>query len=211
MLSSGTGRLIPPKITFACSCGKRYKVPATKAGKRVRCKGCRLKITVPSDGQISMRTRKAILSELGIDPDAAKHAYEEQKRLDGYVCGMCSKRIPEADLKAAYMKGGLACEDCRAAQVVQREFGDPVENERKKRAKEKKLDRWSGKNADEAGMKAKGLGALFFFGLLGFLTTVVSLAWWLAAPIALAVAFAGARTYFKNVYIPEDEEQSEKG
>lgn len=208
MLSSGTGRLTPPKITFACTCGKRYKVPATKAGKSVRCKGCRLKITVPSDGQISMRTRKAILSEFGIDAEAAEQAYAHKKRLDGYVCGVCSKRIPEANLKASYMESGLACEDCRAAQVEQRELGDPVENERKKKAKEKKLDRWStGKSAREANLKAKGFGGLFFFGLLGLLSTVFGLSWWLAGPIALVVAFAGGRAVYKNEYVPEEDEE----
>ena len=67
-LSSGTGRIEPPKIEFECNCGKKYRVSATKAGKSVRCKRCRVKITVPGSMRISMRTRQAILEELGIDP-----------------------------------------------------------------------------------------------------------------------------------------------
>ena len=45
---SASTRLDPPKIEFNCTCGKRYRVPADKAGKRVRCKNCRLKVRLKS-------------------------------------------------------------------------------------------------------------------------------------------------------------------
>jgi hypothetical protein len=205
MLSSNTGRLTPPKIEVRCTCGKRYRVSAKKAGKKVRCKKCRAKIEVPG-GDISMRTRKAILDEFGIDASAAEHAYEEEKRLAGYVCVFCDKRIAEEDLKAAYGQHGLMCEECRVAQVQQRELGDPVENERKKQEKKKKkLDKWaSGSTPEEARRKATAYGALFFCGITGLLWSF-SVSLWLALPIAAVVAFAGARAIFNNEYTPEPE------
>ena len=68
-VSSGTGRVTPPKIEVECRCGKKYRVSAEKAGKKLRCKKCRSKLVVPGGkkGQISMRSRKAILAEFGID------------------------------------------------------------------------------------------------------------------------------------------------
>lgn len=208
MLSSNTGRLTPPKIEFRCTCGKRYRVPADKAGRKVRCKNCRLKVQVPGERQVSLRTRQAILEELGIDPEAAEHAYREEKRLEGYVCVVCDARIPEEALKAAYSTEGLVCEECRARQVQQRELGDPVENERKK--KKKKLERWSsGVTPEEASKKARAYGALFLVGTAGLLWSL-GLSFWLAAPAACAVAYAGARAVLRSELGPEVEAEDEE-
>ncbi len=224
MLSpSGTGRIIPPKITFKCDCGKRYRVPATKAGKRVRCKKCRNQIRIPDpiaefdigalesgtgeSRKISIRTRKAILQELGINASAAEQEYEEKKRLDGYMCTMCSTRIPEELLKASYSEHGLMCDECRAAQVTQRELGCPIENERKKRAEAPQLDKWSTSPvAKTAALKANGLAALIFVGITGLLW-VFGLTLWIGAPIALTIGVLAGRAFYKNTYVPDPEDE----
>ncbi|RMG11049.1 MAG: hypothetical protein D6731_16350 [Planctomycetota bacterium] len=196
MLSSNTGRLPAPKVEVRCVCGKRYRVSARKAGKRVRCKACRRRIEVPGGGDISLRTRKAILEDLGIDPDAAQRAYEEERRRQGYVCTTCARRIPEDELKASYGPGGLTCADCRAAQITQRELGDPTENERRKRAQQK-LERWAtGSTPEAARRKAAAYGALFFCGIGGLLWSF-SLGTGTALGIALGVALLGARSIYR--------------
>jgi DNA-directed RNA polymerase subunit RPC12/RpoP len=207
MLSSGTGRIEPAKLEIHCSCGKRYRVPATKAGKRVRCKRCRAKIQVPGDGAISMRTRRAILEDLGIDAEAAERRYEAEREesrqaedRQGYVCGGCQETIDEEALKESYTSDGLRCDDCRAALVEQRELGDPSEKAKKK--KKQKLDTWAtGTTPEQAAKKAKAMGLLFFVGLTG-------MAWsfgaslWLAVPIGAAVAYVGGRAVFNSEYTP---------
>jgi len=195
-LSSGTSRLVPPKIEIRCNCGKRYRVSATKAGKRVRCKNCRLKITVPGgDGPISMRSRKAILAEFGIDPEQAEQAYELEKK-NGYLCALCSAKLRDDDLKAAYGEAGLVCSSCRASAVGERPGAD--EKKEKKKAK-KELDSWTtGISPEAARRKALGFGALFFFGTAGFGYNVIGLGVVLSLVIAAAVAYGGARAILNS-------------
>ncbi len=201
MLSSGTGRLNPPKIVVKCECGKRYRVPATKAGKKVRCKVCKQKLEIPGlpvtrDNAISFRTRKAILAEFGINASGAERQYEEKKKLEGYVCTHCADDIPEDDLKAAYCEEGLVCEPCRLAALTEREFGCPEENARKARL-ESDTVRWArGKNVKAAEIKAASLGALFFFGIAGFVHTFLAPSLLITLPVAATVALLGAKLVY---------------
>lgn len=197
--SAESARRSPPKIEFSCSCGKRYRVPASKAGKKVRCRDCKLKVRVPAGdaSSISLRTRKAILDELGIDPDAAEQAYEQEKT-KGYCCTVCSAKLTDDELPAAYGEEGLVCSSCRAAAVEQR--GEGAE-----KTKDKRLQQWSkGGSVEGAKKKAYAYGALFFAGTAGLVNSVF------AAPVAVslgvgaAVAAVGARAIFK-AYEPTPE------
>lgn len=221
MLSSGTGRITPPKIVIICECGKRYRVPVTKAGKRVRCKVCRLKIEVPGspgapaqDGAISFRTRKAILGEFGIDAEAAEKQYAEKKKIEGYLCAHCAEAISEDELKAAYCEEGLVCESCRVAAVQQREFGDPVENARKKRLANEKVEWARRKDEGRASKKAWALSALFFFGTAGFVHTFFAPAALITVGVAGAVAYFGGKAAYNADLTPdapvEDDEDREE-
>jgi hypothetical protein len=203
MLSSGTGRITPPKIVVKCECGKRYRVPATKAGKKVRCKACKRKLEIPGippprDNAISFRSRKAILAEFGINASGAERKYEEKKKLEGYVCAHCADDIPEDDLKAAYCEEGLVCEECRVAAVTQREFGCPEDNARKARLKDDKV-RWATeKNTKAAEIKGAALGALFFFGVAGVVHTFFAPSFLITLPIAATAAFLGAKLVYRS-------------
>jgi len=53
-------------IKFACECGKAYKVPADFAGKRVKCKQCGEKVTVPSESEAVSSTRAAAVSQRSV-------------------------------------------------------------------------------------------------------------------------------------------------
>lgn len=204
--SAESARLAPPeKIEFACSCGKRYRVPASKAGKKVRCRGCRLQTRVPGDaGGISLRTRKAILDELGIDPDAAEKAFE-QEQVKGYTCARCAESITEDELAGAYGEEGLVCSSCRAAEVAQRGEHD---EERKK--KDKRLQQWSKQgSADAAKKKAWAYSALFFAGTAGFVHSFFAPALLVSLGVGAAVAALGGRAIFM-AYEPTPEPAKKK-
>lgn len=196
--SAESARRSPPKIEFSCSCGKRYRVPASKAGKKVRCRDCKLKVRVPAgDASISLRTRKAILDELGIDPDAAEQAYEEQKT-KGYVCTLCAADLSDDELPAAYGEEGLVCSTCRAANVEQR--GEAAEAK-----KDRRLQAWSkGGSVEGAKKKAWGYGALFFAGTAGLVNSVFAAPVVVSLGVGVAVAAVGARAIFK-AYEPTPE------
>src|SRR3989442_44437 len=108
------------KVKFSCSCGKRYRVPKTKVGKRITCKACGEKVKVPGrrETAVSDRSRKDILAGLGIDPLAAAQAYEQEverrrpKRV--YRCTRCVGELEPSELKGAYIQGELVCNGCRA-------------------------------------------------------------------------------------------------
>jgi DNA-directed RNA polymerase subunit RPC12/RpoP len=198
-LSSGTGRLDPPKIEFECTCGKKYRVKATKAGKTVRCKRCRIKLTVPGSMKISMRTRQAVLEELGIDPEQSAKAYEQEKE-QGYRCSACDKKLVQDELRDAYGSEGLTCSDCRAADVDTR---DAEYKKEEKKKEPKHLEEWTvnATTPEAARRKALGFGALFLIGTTGLLNTVGVLfgspGFGAALAIGLVVAGIGARSIYK--------------
>ncbi|MGE0709353.1 MAG: hypothetical protein AB7N76_34910 [Planctomycetota bacterium] len=188
MISSGTGRFAPPKIQVDCRCGKRYRVDSSKAGKKLRCKKCRSTVVVPGDDKISMRSRKAILEEFGIDPDAAEERYAAKKQ-QGYACSVCQQSIPEAALKTSYGAGGLTCAVCRKQQR---------ERDKEQERKEQKLERLTTARTspEAAARKALVMSGLFALGSAGLVHTVFGPAAWISCGVALAVAsFGGWQVY----------------
>jgi DNA-directed RNA polymerase subunit RPC12/RpoP len=190
VLSSDTGRFISlAKIDVKCRCGKKYRVSANKAGKRLRCKKCRSKIQVPgasTDGAVSMRSRKAILAEFGIDPDSAEERYEEEKN-QTYNCSVCSCELNEAQLKNSYGADGLTCAGCRSDEKRESESGSGSDNV---------LDAWTKSGTPEAARRqALTKGTLILVGttcLLQFFMPV-----WGAGLIAAAVALAAGSQIHK--------------
>ena len=207
-LSSGTGRLTPPKIEIRCACGKCYRVPAKKAGKRFRCKNCRLKIRVPkNEADISVRSRKAILEEFGIKASAAEREYEVEKER-GYTCSQCNAKLIEDQLAGAYQPNGLVCSDCQVAEINQRDSEAIVETEKekKKKKKEKKDLDWSRRDSvASVKKKALAMGALFFVGIVGFIHTFFAPTLMITIPVAGAIALFGGHSVFKAAYISEDD------
>lgn len=193
------------KIEFSCSCGKRYRVPASRAGKKVRCRDCNTKVTIPGDANISLRTRKAILDELGIDPEAAEQAYTTEQQTS-YVCTLCATKLAEEELQAAYGEEGLVCSSCRAAAVEQR--GDTPEEKKKK---QKKLEKWSndGRTVEGAKLKAYAYGLLFFAGIAGFVHTFFAPMLIVSLAVGAVIAAAGGRAIFK-AYEPVPAEEPKK-
>lgn len=187
VLSSGTGRFAQAKIEVKCVCGKRYRVSHEKAGKRLRCKKCRSKIEVPgtsSDGAISMRSRKAILEELGIDADSAAQRYEEEKS-QSYSCSVCSCAIDPSQLKKSYGEAGLTCAGCRA---------DSKKKEKSKSDNE--LETWTRKGSPEAARRqALTKGALILVGTTCLLQFAMPV--WGAALAAVVLAGAAGSQIYK--------------
>jgi len=187
VLSSGTGRFAQAKIEVKCVCGKRYRVSHEKAGKRLRCKKCRSKIDVPgasSDGAISMRSRKAILEELGIDADSAEQRYEEEKS-QTYTCSVCSCDIDPSQLKKSYGPAGLTCAGCRSDE--KKEKGTKSDNA---------LDSWSRKGTPEAARRqALTKGALILVGTTCLLQFALPI--WGAALAAAVLAGAASSQIYK--------------
>lgn len=195
-----------PKIDFTCTCGKKYRVAASKAGKSFRCKKCRLKVTVPGDaGAVSLRTRKAILEEMGIDAEAAEKAFtEEQERV--YSCALCTARIPADDVAGSYAgELGIVCAPCRVvvAEAKANEGGAPG-GEKKKKKKEQ-LGSWSTQGTPEQARRAAiAYGVLFFAGVAGFVHSIFGPAIWVTLLVAGAVAALGGRSiYVSSLARPE--------
>lgn len=187
VLSSGTGRFAQAKINVQCVCGKRYRVSHEKAGKRLRCKKCRSKIEVPgvsSDGAISMRSRKAILEELGIDEVSATERYEEQKK-ESYTCSVCSCSIDPSHLKKSYGPDGLTCAGCRA-EVKKSEKGSKSDTA---------LDSWNTKGSPEAARRqALTKGTLILVGTTCLLQFFIPV-WGAALAASVLAAAAGSQIY----------------
>lgn len=203
--SAESARRPASKIEFSCSCGKRYRVPASRAGKKVRCRDCGTKVSIPGDSNISLRTRKAILDELGIDPDAAEKAYSTEQQTS-YVCTLCATKLAEEELQAAYGEEGLVCSSCRAAAVEQR--GDGAEGTKKKA---KKLEKWSkdGLTVEGAKRKAYAYGLLFFAGTAGFVNAFFDPMLAVSLGVGAVVAVLGGRAIFK-AYEPVPEEPKKR-
>jgi hypothetical protein len=192
------------KIEFACSCGKKYRDPASRAGKQVRCRSCRVKVRVPGrETSISLRTRKAILGELGIDPDQAEQEFEEEQK-KSYVCSLCASTIAEEELSGAYSADGIVCTTCRAAAVEQR--GDDPD----KKKKAKRIEKWSREGSVEgAKKKAWAYGALFFLGTAGFVHSIFAAPVIVTLGVATVLASVGGRAIFK-AYEPVPETPKKK-
>lgn len=184
-LSSGTGRFAAPKIEVKCRCGKRYRVNATKAGKRLRCKSCRSQLEVPGaeeKGAISMRSRKAILAEFGIDAEAAQERYQAEQE-QTYACSVCSVEIGAAELKTSYGPAGLTCAGCQREQRSE------------KSAEDQALERWTrGGSPEAARRQALTKGALILVGTTCLLQFFIPV-WGAALVAGTLAAAAGSKIY----------------
>jgi hypothetical protein len=97
-----------PRIKVACpGCRKSYRVSVSKRGRVLQCKRCMGGVPIPKDD-----TRAQVLAELGIDPAAARRAYErERNRCDG--CGQVAAD-EELDFDIA---GDRKCRACQGGSV----------------------------------------------------------------------------------------------
>jgi len=191
---STSQRFTQPKIEFACSCGKKYRVAADKAGKQIRCKNCRIRITVPGDddGGITNSTRMAILDELGINTDLKRTDDEAGKK---YACSLCGAKIKE--LESSYAEAGLVCAMCRETMTGGAATDAPAPEADKKKKKKKQLGQWTrGVDPAQARKKAYAYGALFFIGTLGFSLNVISIGWIGGLALAGAVAYGGGKAIY---------------
>lgn len=197
-MSTESARLNRPKIEFSCTCGKRYRVDAEKAGARIRCKKCKLKISVP-ERDVSGRSRAAILEELGIDPLTAGEAYarererqENKKKAEeaerqaeklGYRCSQCDALIVPDELSGSYSgESGLLCGEC------------------KKKNKEKKaaVALISTETPEQTLRATAGYFALFAAGFTGFLDAFTSLSLLGAIGCAIPAAAIGAYVVYRT-------------
>ena len=155
---------VSTKISITCQgCRTKYRVPAEKAGKRVRCRKCKAKISVPAR-DISLRTRNVILDELGITHD-------------DQPCYTPGKNGDDVDVAALF---GM---DADSAD----EESSEGEGEKKKKKRELKtyVRREDPKRAQ---YKAGGIAGLVLLGGLGFARSVLFLGWPLAAVLAVVLA-----------------------
>jgi DNA-directed RNA polymerase subunit RPC12/RpoP len=191
-MTSESARLDPPKIEFACTCGKRYRVSPDKAGSRIRCKKCKLKVTVPQR-EVSGRSRAAILAGLGIDPATAQDAYDRERARQearkqlaeaerqaeklGYRCSKCDALIESGEVPESYSgEEGLLCSECK-----------------KKKEKRPAVALISTETPEQTLRATIGYLALFAAGFTGFLDAFTSLS--LAASIAIALPAAALGAY----------------
>ncbi len=211
--SADSARLTPEtKVELRCSCGKKYRIAASKAGKKVRCKKCRLQLTVPGDPvAISLRTRKQILGELGIDADEAEKAATEEKS-KVYTCGMCSMKIASADVGESYSGPmGLLCGPCQASTGAgDPEPGPASSGEQQKKKKGKPLETWSSQGSEKAArLKGAGYGVLFFVGIAGFVHTIFAPGLAVTIGVSLAIAAVGGHvTYKAHLPTPEPKKKN---
>ena len=184
------------KIEVRCKCGKRYRVPASKAGGQVRCKSCKMRIPIPGEQKISLRTRNAILDELGIKT-------EDQKPAEGtYRCALCQAKLVGEDVRGAYGSEGLICGLCRAQMGGGGEAAAPAGEGEKKKKKE--LDTWVRQGSSTAAnARAAAYGALFFVGIACFVHSLFAPHPVVTGLIAAAVAGLGAWQIHKG-YKPVD-------
>lgn len=176
------------KIEVRCTCGKRYRVPASKAGGAVRCKSCKHRIKVPGEQQISMRTRQAILEELGIKPDA-------KETTGTYRCALCSAKLVGEDVKEAYGAEGLICALCRAQMGGSAiEEPSPAAGEEGKKKPKKELDTWVRQGSETGAIvRAGALGLLVLVGVAGFVNAIFAPA--LVVTILMAAAAGGVTAW----------------
>jgi hypothetical protein len=191
------------KIRILCGCGKRYGVPAAKAGKRIRCKECGANHRVPGPHALAETERDSILRELGIDPDEAKRGYEAEKlRVSSadtqriYHCVKCMTSLESSgELAGAYVKGDLLCAGCR----------DSGEVEQRTRAAEEKKDDdrralviATHKRDPVAALgHAVGHGALVFLGFFGPFSLILHWSYGRSFVVAGLIAVAAATTAFR--------------
>lgn len=204
MSSTSSARVPAAKIEISCDCGKRYRVPARKAGKKITCKACgeSVRIPKPKKPDVSQRSRQQILAELGIDPMAAEEAYKAEvarrtKKSKAYHCTRCSQELVESELKGAYVEGELVCSSCRASAEVSDRKAER-EAEEKKRKGPAAVELTTAPDPQKALAAALGYGALFLVGIAGPLYFVADLGGLASFGLGLVVAGIGAATVYRT-------------
>jgi hypothetical protein len=176
-------------ITFRCLCGKGYRVPAAKAGKRVACKACGEHIRVPGIPLLSRSSRGDILLSVGIDPEAAERKFNEEQLLESnrekakkktYRCTRCEDPFESGELASAYYKGELVCTGCRE---IQKKAPDTGEGRRVRAA--------VAVGEPRTGAQTFAYAGLFFLGFAGPAWTIFHFHGALAVVIGLVVAVVG--------------------
>ncbi len=83
----GSRRYAPEKLRVACSCGKRYRVPARRAGSKLSCKACGAKVRIPWMRSPVVETR--------------------------YTCLHCKRAIASTELAGSYLRDEIVCRPCQ--------------------------------------------------------------------------------------------------
>jgi transcription elongation factor Elf1 len=201
-MSTSSARLPSAKVLVVCDCGKKYRVPATRAGKKISCKACGLKVRVPRGSEVSERSRGNILAELGIDPVAAEQAYQAEaarRRVEkkNYRCMRCDGDISADDVKGAYVQGELVCAGCRAsAEVEDRRAAEQRQVDGKKPAAVELAAPVS--DPRRAMAAAVGYSAIFLIGVTGPLWAVAGLGFFKAFLLGAVVAGMGGATVYRT-------------
>jgi len=202
-MSTSSARLPAPKIHVACTCGKKYRVPVAKAGRKLTCKGCGETFRVPREKGVSERSRGDILAGLGIDPVAAEKAYKAEIERRGkkrvYFCTRCQGEIEAHELKGAYIAGELVCPGCRATDLVADRRAERDQDLRKARGGAAAVELISDhRDPKKALPRALGYGALFFLGLTLPLWAVFGLGLLKALGIGALVALVGGGLIYRT-------------
>jgi predicted metal-binding protein len=201
-MSISSARLPAPKIDVTCTCGKRYRVPAKKAGKTLVCKSCKGKIRIAREAGLSERSRGTILAELGIDAIAAEQAYKDEveqrsvKRV--YRCTRCAGEIASDEIKGAYVAGELVCPGCRASDLVADRKAEREAEEKKARGGKAAVELITdGRDARNALFRALSYGTVFFIGTTGPLWAIFSVGFLKAFVLGALVAALGAAAVYR--------------
>ncbi len=83
MASSGVSSRQPARIRVRCACGKSMKAPATKVGRKVRCKACGEPVRVPDprDDAEAPKNKKARTPKRAATPKAPDERLAKRKRV----------------------------------------------------------------------------------------------------------------------------------
>lgn len=177
-------------VKLRCACGERLVVPATLRGQRTPCTGCERTVRVPASRSKALDSAVMLLT-LGIDPEAARRAYVEERRRN-LCCSLCARKLtPEERPTTDEVKEDeLVCSACSSAAVEQRTDVAP-----KQKGKVDAVRR----AASDADLRRRSwaYGALFFAGTTGLLVSVVGLGTLAAAAVGLVVATLGARATWR--------------
>lgn len=152
-------------------CGARVKATRALRSKAVRCVDC---------------GDRALLRSFGIDPEAARLAYERE-RLRSLPCSRCARRLEPQEVTAQQglvADEDLMCEACQAGQVEQRG---------RRRAPRPDAVADAVVLDPDVGRRAWAYGAFFFLGFAGFMHSLLGAGPLASAAVALLAAAAGRR------------------
>lgn len=188
-MSDSTSTTQQGSISLRCACGQRFQVAANLRGKRVRCTSCPQEMRVPS-ARLMPVDSNALLASLGIDPEAARQAYEQERR-SKLRCSLCAKKLEEQERPAseAPSEDELVCSSCRAGEVDTRGPKTPA------KAKVREVARQA--TPRELQQRAAAYAALFLVGFAGLSYQVLGVGLVVALLIGAVVAFLGGSMIYK--------------